>query len=119
MQTYDMKTLPVEPRVPTHQRLVDTMDVIYSRLMQPKRRSKLERTPGAGQRRAAALLKAKRKANKAIPDTEVRTRQQFRRSMILRGRQKMTIARKEVMQRGIRGGGAIIRNPVDVARVLG
>lgn len=112
-----MKTLPVEPRI--QDRPIDALDVLISRLVMPLTTRKASKVKGAGVLRAEARLRAKRKANASIPFEAQTTRQQRRRSAILRGRQIMTVARREANQRGIRGGSAIIRNPVDVDRVLG
>jgi hypothetical protein len=117
MRRYD-KHLPVEPRI-HEDRAIGFLDKLWSRLMRGGRQSKYERQPGEGVMRARQRLKDRRAANRAIPFEPVVTRQQKRRAAILRGRQVMSIARKEAMQRGIRGGSAIIRNPVDVDQVLG
>jgi len=80
------------------------------------------RQPGAGVARAAARLAAQRMRNEArVPpflNSEVRTRQVVRRSMLLRGRQIMTKARREMAKRDLMGGPAVIRNAVDVGRYL-
>lgn len=108
------KNLPVEPTY--HDRQIDFLDKLWSKLMLGR---KSEKTYGDGAKRARERLLAKRRANAQLPSGYVETRQQRRRSAILRGRQVMSIARQEAMKRGITGGSAIIRNPVDVDRVLG
>ncbi len=114
------KTLPVEPAIPAD-RPVDKLDQIFSRLMMPKIWGKTQRAsePGEGTKRRREREAEKRRANAQIPSGAYPTRQQLRRTAILRGRQVMSAARKEAMTRGIKGGSAIIRNPVDVDRVLG
>lgn len=108
------RNLPVEPKIT--QRAIDSLDKLFSKLMLG---SKSEKTIGDGTVRARQRLAAKRKANAEIPSGYRMTRQQRRREQILRGRQIMTIAKKEAAQRGIKGGSARIRNPVDVDQVLG
>lgn len=78
-----------------------------------------KKQPGDGVRRAEARLAAKRKANESIPTPDGTSRQVARRSLLLKGRQMMTVAKREAMSRKIMGGGAIIRRPVDVSRILG
>lgn len=112
------KTLPVEPRI--EERKIDALDAIFSRLMMPKTWSRANaESEGAGVKRARERLRAKQRANANIPFLGKVTRQQRRRAAILKGRQVMSVARKEAQQRGITGGSAVIRNPVDVDRVLG
>lgn len=104
----------IEPKITN--RAIDALDKLWSKLMLG---SKAEKTLGDGALRARQRLAAKRRENAKIPSGYRETRQQRRRTAILRGRQIMTIAKREAAQRGIPGGSARIRNPVDVDRILG
>ena len=80
--------------------------------------TKSTHTYGEGERRARERLAAKRKANRAIPTVDIPTRQRLRRETILRERQIITVAKREV-PKDIKGGSAIIRSVGDIERVLG
>jgi len=117
------KTLPVEPKIKGEAfEAPDLLDQIVSRLRMPKAWAKGGKALGEGTKRRRARERAMAAWRSGyygdLPEPKV-TRQQRRRSTILRGRQIMTVARKEAVQRGIKGGSAVIRNPVDVDRVLG
>ena len=95
------------------------LDQLYSRLISDGKNLTRFKGPTAAQKRYRPKLVAKRKANAEIPDTSVETRQRRRQSERLRGKQVMTVARREAMQRKIPGGSATIRVPSDVDAVLG
>lgn len=95
------------------------LDQLYSRLISGGKNLTQFKGPTEAQKRYQPKLTAKRMANAKIPDTSVETRQRRRQSERMRGKQVMTVARREAMQRKIPGGSAIIRVPGDVDAVLG
>lgn len=122
MKRYN-KTLPVEPKIKEESfEAPDLLDQIFSRLMMPRAWAKGGKALGDGTKRRRAREREEAKQRAAyygeLPEREP-TRQQRRRSEILRVRQLMTIAKREAVSRKITGGSAVIRNPVDVDRVLG
>jgi hypothetical protein len=89
---------------------VTNLDHLFTQLT-TKRKGAI--TLGEGERRARARLAAKREKNAQLPSGDRETRQRRRRSEILRGRQLITLAKKEVS--GTRkGDSATIRTPRDV-----
>lgn len=72
---------------------------------------------GTGRMRAARRLREHKAAQPDTGETQP-SRQQLRREAVLKDRQALTIAKREASLRRLKGGSAVIRDGLDVARHL-
>ena len=98
-------------------RPIDFLDQLYSRLTLRKPTI----TVGEGTKRARKRIAEQRAVQPEPAAVPKPTRQQRRREKLLRERQLVTVAKREISARGldVPGGSAAIRTPGDVKRMLG